>query len=211
MADVPLSSVISLAADSRGRFWLSDREFGVFASNSYGLTTVATPPGTSAADATFVYVDRRDRLWMGFQGATVVLTEVGEADEVHALGTESVPCSPLSMKIRRAQSGSAERAAWPEFTAAQSTSSRNRTIFPGYGVFAIIEDVDGHIWLGVSSGIVRLKVSDFERAARQRRSRLTYRFYDVSDGLVGVPSRQGFPGAVRTENGTFWFNDQPWR
>jgi signal transduction histidine kinase len=76
---------------------------------------------------------------------------------------------------------------------------------PGYGVFAITEDADGYIWLGVSSGIVRLEAKEFERAARQPRSGLSYRIYDASDGLVGVPARQGFPGVARHSAGTLLF------
>lgn len=203
--DVPLSTVISLAADSRGRFWFSDREHGVFAWSSDGLTTVATPPGTSGADANFVYVDRSDRLWMGFQGATVALIEPGGATQVHALGggVGAVLTAVYEDRhgaiwvggtrgLARIHDGTVDVVSQPDD-------------LPGYGVFAITEDADGYIWLGVSSGILRLKVSDFERAARQRQSRLSYRFYDASDGLVGVPPRQGFPGAVRSENGTLWF------
>jgi signal transduction histidine kinase len=56
----------------------------------------------------------------------------------------------------------------------------------------------------VSAGIVRLQRQAFERAARSSAA-LTYRFYDTSDGLVGVPARQGFPGAARQASGGLLF------
>jgi signal transduction histidine kinase len=58
----------------------------------------------------------------------------------------------------------------------------------------------------VSSAILRLTERDFEAAARQPRALLRYRSYDSSDGLVGVPLRGGFPGAVRRAgDDTLWF------
>ena len=204
--DVPLSSVTSLAADSRGRLWLSDRKLGALSWGRDGLTTVAAPSGASGAAPNFVYVDRGDRLWMGFQGATVAVIEDGKETKIHALGSGVGSVLTAVYEDRHG-------ALWVGGTRGLARIRDDRVDvvsqpdgLPGHGVVAITEDADGRIWLGVSSGVVRLKVSDFERAARQNPSQLSYRLYDASDGLGGVPARQGFPGAVRAADGTLWFN-----
>jgi signal transduction histidine kinase/ligand-binding sensor domain-containing protein len=203
--DLSLSTVTSLAADSRGRLWLSDRERGALSWGSDGLTTV-TPPGASGAAPNFVYVDRRDRLWMGFQGATVTRIENGRETEVHAFGGGVGAALTAVYEDRNGAIWVGGSRGLARIYDGRVDVVSQPDDLPGYGVFAITEDVDGHIWLGVSSGIVRLKVSDFERAARQPQSELSYRLYDASDGLGGVPARQGLPGAARATDGTLWFN-----
>lgn len=211
--DVPLPRVISLAADSHGRLWLADRDLGVVAwGGRDGPTSIAIPSGTSSRVANFVYVDRSDRVWMGFQGTivepegpTVELIEPSGGTWVHRFaGSIGSVLTAIhedrrgaiwiggTRGLARLHGGNVDVVSQPEE-------------LPGHGVFAITEDADGYIWLGISSGIVRLKVRDFERAARQPESQLKYRFFDASDGLVGLPAREGLPGAVRSDSGTLFF------
>jgi len=203
--DLSLPRMISLAADSHGALWLSDRELGAFVETDGHLKTVTTPSGISGTEANFVYVDRRDRAWMGFQGASVAMIEAGGQTQIHALGDAigSVLTAVYEDRNGAIWIGGTRGLGRIADGAVDVVSQPSG--LPGYGVFAITEDANGYIWLGVSSGIVRLSASDFEKAARQPRYRLTYRFYDASDGLVGVPARLGFPGAIRHADGTLWF------
>ena len=65
-------------------------------------------------------------------------------------------------------------------------------------------DSNSDLWLGVSSGVVRLSPDDFELTVAGARQ-LRYRYYDASDGLIGVPPRLSFPGAARRSDGSIWF------
>lgn len=199
------ASVVSLAADSRGRLWVSDRERGVLLLTNDKWTTVPTPPDIADAEANFVYVDRRDRLWIGFSGATVAVVEPEGKVRLHPL--KGVIGSVLSAVYEDREGaiwiGGMRGLSRIKGDTVDVVSQPND--LPGHGVFGITEDQEGSLWLGVGSGIVRLSVSDFEKAARQPRDRPAYRLYDASDGLVGVPARLGFPGATRRGDGTLWF------
>jgi signal transduction histidine kinase/ligand-binding sensor domain-containing protein len=199
------STVISLAVDARGQLWVCDRDLGAFSWTNGRMTPADAPPGTSSAIANFVHVDRHDRLWMGFQGTTVAVYDRDASVRTFTLGRG---LGSALTALYEDQTG----AMWIGGTRGLARIHADTVDIltqpgdlPGYGVFAITEDSDGDIWLGVSSGIVRLQREAFERAARSPQSALTYRFYDSSDGLVGVPARQGFPGAARQAGGTMLF------
>jgi signal transduction histidine kinase len=203
--DDRLLRVVSLAADSRGTLWLTDRERGVLLLKNGELVNVPAPPGVADVEPNFVHVDRHDRLWLGFSGATVAVIGPSGTSRLHrlqgAIGT-----------VLSAVYEDQEGAIWIGGMRGLSRISGDTVDvvsqpdnLPGYGVFGITEDREGFLWLGVGSGIVRLSVNDFERAARQDDYPLAYRFYDASDGLTGVPARLGFPGATRRGDGTLWF------
>ncbi len=203
--NIAISRLISLAADSRGNLWLCDRRQGAFVWSNGRLTAIQPPREVNGGDANFVYVDHRDRVWIGYAGAIVVVTEPGGAQTVHRLG-DSVGGVLTSVYE------DAKGAIWVggtrglgRISGSHVTVVSSQNGLPGYGVFAITQDMSGDLWLGVSSAILRLTESDFEAAAKQARAPLRYRAYDGSDGLVGVPLRGGFPGAVRRNDDTLWF------
>jgi ligand-binding sensor domain-containing protein len=205
LGNTQLPRVISVAADSRGRVWMVDRELGAFVWENGHLSPLITPEGTSGADVNLVYVDRHDRLWLGFQGATLACIDADGKTKLHTIGDR---IGPVLTAVYEDGNG----AIWIGGTRGVARISDDHvdvisqpTDLPGQGVFAITGDSRGHIWLGVSSGIIQLALSDFDRAITPSRSRLVYRLYDTSDGLVGVPAHGGFPGATLASNGELWF------
>jgi signal transduction histidine kinase len=71
-------------------------------------------------------------------------------------------------------------------------------------VGTIIDDDEGHLWLGVRAGIVRISPAEFDSPTGESR-RIRYALYDASDGLRGDLVPLGYPGVVRTPDGTLWF------
>jgi len=199
-----LPSIISIAADSRGRLWVCDRQRGAFLWADGRLTPVVPPVGVPNGVAQFVLVDREDRVWIGYPGVVIAVQSPDGSVQLRTLGSA---IGSIVTAAYEAQNG----AIWiggirglGRIIGDTVEAVAEPDVLPGYGVFSITEDLEGSMWLGISSGVLRLSVSDFERAAREPQSPLRYRLFDASDGIVGVPVRVAFPGAARLDDGTLW-------
>ncbi len=73
-------------------------------------------------------------------------------------------------------------------------------------IVQVVEDGEGHLWLGGMRGIARLRKADLEAFEAGRIPRLTSNTYDHRHGLV-VPEATGGvqPSAWRTADGRLWF------
>ena len=80
-----------------------------------------------------------------------------------------------------------------------------RNGLPAQNVTGIVEDNAGYFWLGLFSGIARVKRQELELALRDPTYRVRYKHFDESDGLASGPGCQGRPSTVRTEDGRLWF------
>ena len=199
-----LPSIISIAADSRGRLWVCDRQRGAFLWADGRLTPVVPPVGVPNGVAQFVLVDREDRVWIGYPGVVIAVQSPDGSVQLRTLGSA---IGSIVTAAYEAQNG----AIWiggirglGRIIGDTVEAVAEPDVLPGYGVFSITEDLEGSMWLGISSGVLRLSVSDFERSAREPQSPLRYRLFDASDGIVGVPVRVAFPGAARLDDGTLW-------
>jgi signal transduction histidine kinase/ligand-binding sensor domain-containing protein len=196
----------SLATDSRGTLWLCDQDDGIFYWTAGKLTAFVPPPEVTDSKANFVYVDRRDRVWMSFAGGGLLVLR---PDGQHDLYTHKDGLGRYVMAIYEDQ----HDAVWVGGTHGLSRfrGGRLETItrqdgLPGFGIFGIVEDADENLWLGVSSGIVRLSRPEFEVAAAAHSAQLKYELLDTSDGLAGVPLWfGGLPTATQTTDGKLWF------
>ena len=205
--DIPgfaMSRLMAMAVDSHGTIWLCDRDRGAFVWRAGQLTPLQPPVASVDGNANFVYVDKRDRLWIGYPHGKVVEVRPEGETITHALGAA---IGAVLSAVYEDRYG----AVWIGGSRGLGRIKGNAVnvfpqpaALPGNGVFAIAEDLEGDLWLGVSSGVLRLRQSDVQLAADESRQ-LRYRFYDASDGLVGVPPRLGFPGAARRTDGTMWF------
>ena len=77
---------------------------------------------------------------------------------------------------------------------------------PNVLVNSLIEDRDGHIWLGTSRGIVRLSLTELHAVVNGSQSRLSAVILGKADGMrsseCGGPSK---PTATQMPDGSLWF------
>ncbi len=70
----------------------------------------------------------------------------------------------------------------------------------------IVDDREGHLWLGSRQGILRLSKLELNQLANGSRRALRCISYGPAEGLVSPGISGGFqPGACRTEDGRLWF------
>jgi signal transduction histidine kinase len=152
-----------------------------------------------------VFTDRPGRHWLALSGGGLaVLDQHGRFELVR----ESDQYHRSDLAAYEDQSGSIWFAAGQRLTRFKdgrlSAITGNRGMPPD-AVRAIVGDSSGHLWLGTSGGILRFHPGTFDEVLNDPSQRFQFRAYNSSDGLAGVPVRNGFPNATRAKDGTLWF------
>src|SRR5690606_6403525 len=77
------------------------------------------------------------------------------------------------------------------------------------GVFQILEDARGYLWMGCNRGIYRVNKRELNELAAGRERTVTSIAYGASDGLPNAECNGGFwPSGVEAPDGTLWFPTQ---
>ncbi|HEY8460316.1 MAG TPA: ATP-binding protein, partial [Blastocatellia bacterium] len=77
------------------------------------------------------------------------------------------------------------------------------------GVFQILEDSRGNLWMSCNRGIYRVSKHELNEFADGRRSSITSIAYGRSDGMLNPECNGGrWPAGVRTRDGKLWFPTQ---
>jgi signal transduction histidine kinase/ligand-binding sensor domain-containing protein len=78
---------------------------------------------------------------------------------------------------------------------------------PVRDITATIFARDGSLWLHTLAGIMRIPAEAIERAEDDPAAALTYRLFDVSDGLQGLASQEvPLPSGIAGTDGRLWFS-----
>lgn len=71
-------------------------------------------------------------------------------------------------------------------------------------ISAVVDDSD-QIWVGTTTGILRIPLNEFEKAIHDPSLELRRWEFDQTDGLGGLPGWSANPNAIRTSDGRVWF------
>lgn len=202
--DRPLSQALAMGTDRHGEVWVGDLSAGLVRYRG-GASTVVMDASLGRRPPFTVYADPRGRVWAGFFDGTLARYD---GDEARVLGPSDGfvggmvtslhedPPGTLwigsSKGLSRYRDGRFDRATWASG-------------LPGNIIGAIVPDGRGHLWLATSAGIVRVAITDVERAFADDRFLIPHVLYDASDGLRGDPISFGAPTAALAKNGTLWF------
>jgi len=171
------------------------------------LTQPDETPDVSMHPCTYVYADRRGRIWVGFSaGGVAVFDAEGfhTYGDTHGLATGSILAIFEDRKdaIWIATSAGISRFQNGRFTTITAKNGPFEDIIPSF-----VDDDDGNVWVGVNagSGVVRFSPSEMDKVAVDRAHQIEYSLFDVSDGLQGDLHWQSRPAAVRAGDGRLWF------
>jgi signal transduction histidine kinase len=211
LAHVPLPGVtqshwiVAMTSDHQGGLWIRERNGRLLLWRAGELSTV-DKSGLGKRSALALYTDSHGDVWAGFADGGVVVFRNGNIER------------PVELDITE---GSAVTTFFEDTTGVMWIGSATslsrfddgrvttvplaRTGLPSSHLSAILSDDDGHLWLGVRAGIVRLDVDEFDRVVANPHDSVRYRLLDTADGLNGSPGSMGRPTAVRGRDGTLAF------
>jgi ligand-binding sensor domain-containing protein len=198
--------VTALSIDSSGTAWLTDYQFGIMRLQN-GVLAPIDALAKLERRPVHAYVDRTDRVWLGFGDGQLGLLAPDGRVSLHDVGVAGaiavISESPDGVLWIGGDNGIA-RFANGQAVAVTNTANG----FPGSHVTSLVGDERGAIWAGTSAGLVRLERSEFDAVAAAPTHRVRSMLYDESDGLEGMPEGLAKPAAARATDGKLWFITQ---
>ena len=202
----PQMVVMEIASDARGGLWLGDDEW-LF--HWDGSRLEPFPGRSDEGELQRINLARSDgsgRIWLGFSGGR--LGYVDHDRNLHVLGPPEGMTS-VHATIHAVYEG-ADKTIWIGGSGGLSRFQHGRVAtltqangLPAGRVWAVVEDLQGRMWLNMERGLVRLERGELEQAFADAAHRIKYRFYDTYDGLAGASV--GIIGSGRGGDGTLWF------
>jgi ligand-binding sensor domain-containing protein len=196
--------IVGVSVDSQDAVWLSDIRLGLLRLQNGVLApfdTLATLQGSPPVSA---YVDRADRVWVGFADGRLGLLGADGRVSMHDLGLKG-PIGAISEDREGALLIGGEDGI-ARFANGKSVAiTMHANGLPGSHITAVIDDERGAVWAGTNAGIVRVEGHEFDIAASSPSHRVRYMLYDETDGLDGMPVRLAAPAAARSGDGRLWF------
>jgi ligand-binding sensor domain-containing protein/signal transduction histidine kinase len=200
--------ILSISPAAGGGLWLGDANWLYHWHE--GRLTPLKPTNPDAPPITrilFGRTDRQGRVWLGLDGGRLAVAEIDGTvrtitsaaglpedgrREVHALFEDagSVILLGTNSGLIRVRDNRVS-----------VIGSANG--LPGNRVWSIAADGQGHVWLSMDRGLVRVDRDELHRAMDTADHRLRYRLYDPHDGVAGSPA--GVVASTRGADGTLWF------
>jgi signal transduction histidine kinase/ligand-binding sensor domain-containing protein len=206
--NVRWQEIMSIATDSDGGHWFCSSQQGVMVWRGGALHRFHDEPrmGDSCSS---IHIDSRGRTWVGFTAGGVAVYDHGaplrQFGDANGLAAGTV----LQVLEDRASN------IWVETATGISRLQDGRftTVTQRNGPFtnlsaALVQDDEGYLWVGVSSGaaLVRFRPGEMDRVAADPFHEVQYALYDASDGLQGeIARQQGRALAGRAADGRLWF------
>lgn len=197
------TSVVGITSDARGHVWVDDGR-RLLRRQGDIVQPMEVPPELRTGNQRFLYVDARDRLWLGTDGHVGLL----ENGRFHIF-TEADGLPPGQLagihEDGRGRIWIAGDSGLCAFDQGRFVTFGTANGLPRSRIFSVSEDRSGVFWLGAGLGILRIEPRELDAAIANRTHQIRYRVLDDSDGLRGTPVVRGQPNVVRARDGALWF------
>jgi PAS domain S-box-containing protein len=217
-------------ADKNGTVWLGTYDSGLVRFRDGSFTNYTTANGLSNNNVKSLCIDRYGTLWIGTENGlnrfkdgqfTGYFNQLGRpGDNICVIyedkefenrnnnsrgsrdeGIDIEEPEPVVLWLGTRENGLLryEDGRFTRYTTAQG--------FYSGGVFQILEDDSGQLWLGHRNGIASVRKNELEELAKGERKRISFKMYNDADGMEttdcsGVESQ---PAGAKTPDGKLWF------
>ncbi|TCS13140.1 sensor histidine kinase [Caulobacter sp. BK020] len=188
--------------DGRGDLWLALFPLGYGRLDAQGRWTVS-PPLEANAIYSDVEIDREGRVLLP---RPRVLTRIAPDGTVQTLR----PPAKLAVGGMRAfYQGPKDFLIGCEFGLLRLTGDRFQALqvarFPwAKGVQGVVQTPAGETWVLGALGVVQMRTEDLDRAFDDPSRSVSYRLFNMKDGLPGPPQQNGVRDVVRGGDGRIW-------
>ncbi|HEY0730709.1 MAG TPA: two-component regulator propeller domain-containing protein, partial [Pyrinomonadaceae bacterium] len=191
------------AADSGG-LWTRLGDLGLVHFKDGSWTNTEKPKDLPEKAPSASFRDQQGRVWLGYSNGTVYLLNGQEVQSFSRADGIDIG------KIKVIRGRGAHIWLGGETGLAIFNNGRFKTVNtvgPSLGsVSGIVESTDGAVWLNEMRGIVCIPPDESRRLLDNSEHRVTYRLYDVLDGMPGAPQMNyTVSAAVETSDGRIWF------
>lgn len=199
-ADV--TAVNCIASDSGGLWLATGRQILRWDRLQF---TPMTLPADAPGRPICVHVDARERAWIGFAEATLLVRSPDGTFSRFGAETFGTDANTI-YNVSETSDG----AVWVSTNVGVTTFTADRTItftrangLPSDRVWTVFDDDEKNVWLSLDVGVARLHPDEFAKAASDPAYRLRFESFDSADGLAGAPILRVRAG--RGFGNTLWF------
>jgi signal transduction histidine kinase/ligand-binding sensor domain-containing protein len=203
--DLP-SGATDFAADREGNIWIATEE-GLFQyRNDLQIAHYTAADGLPSGRVITVHYDRNGNLWLGtFDG-------LAQFKDGRFTSYNAVPDSPKG--FLRVIYEDADGVLWlgtygdglVRYKDGKFFNYRVESGLFNNGVFSILEDDRGNVWMSSNRGIHRVAKQELNDLAEGKIARLNSVSYDERDGMLNAECNGGrIPAAIKTKDGRLWF------
>jgi len=201
--DRVFDQVGSIATDTEGGLWVS--EFQSLHRIQGDATRSPVVPGLEREQPSVVYTDRGGRVWIGFWNGSVARYDAGT---FRVYTTADGLAAGRITTIMEDATGTM----WIGSLNGVSRLDGDRGVTPGRDsgldglmVQWIHRDAHARLWLGTNSGMIRLAITEFEKAVQTRGYRPRLRvFGPPTEAARLVFGASGHPRVAATPDGRLW-------
>jgi ligand-binding sensor domain-containing protein/signal transduction histidine kinase len=205
--DAGLSNVAIRAVlqDRAGRFWFAT-DTGLVTARNGAFTRYTKADGLSHDRVMALFEDREGSLWIGgFRGVTRfrggTFKAFSERDGLVGNQIRAFHEDGDGVLWIGTYDGGLYRLAHERLT----RYTRKQGLHDN-GVFQILEDDRGHLWMGSNRGISRVSRQELNELAEGRRRAVTPLVFGTKDGLVSAEVNGGAqPSGLKASDGRLWF------
>ncbi|QNI32571.1 hypothetical protein H7849_00635 [Alloacidobacterium dinghuense] len=191
-----------MAQSENGDIWLYGQQVGLWHSRSGSKPERVNEPALVGQVVACMHGGQRDQVWLGLDSGEVVQRPFAGS---HIFAT----ADGLTGGAIRFLSPQPDGTLWVAsdkglaFFDGEHFHHWNRSSgLPGDRLIWAIPDQRGNLWLGYSTGIARLSVSELLQPSS--RNQPQYDFYDDGDGLKSNPEAHGNSPVALTSDGRLW-------
>jgi signal transduction histidine kinase/ligand-binding sensor domain-containing protein len=200
----PQAVIIAMTSDRQGTVWFSDGTH-LFRWKD-GRFSDFELPGARRDRISVIYGDSRGRLWIAFAGGRLSAIEA-DGTWRHFEGSDDFANVHRAIyDIHEDRNG----VVWilgtgglTRFADGRFATLKAEHGLPSTRIGAIVDDLQGYLWLNIDVGLIRFTPEAFHNALAKPAQRLRYDLYDTSDGVAGAPILN--LRARRGNDGTLWF------
>jgi ligand-binding sensor domain-containing protein/signal transduction histidine kinase len=193
--------ILSVVTDADDGLWIADEELGVYRWAANTLVAMPMPPGASGAAVALA--DTNGDVWIGFHDGGVARYRHGQIEHYFENQTLVGVMTLFEDSGRRVWFGTSSGVALFRNGEVRAVPSSER--IPLRYVTSITQDAEGYLWIGTSTGLLRIHPEELEKAAADPKHQPIFRVVDSWDGLPGSPAARGYPTSTPGPNGTVWF------
>jgi signal transduction histidine kinase/ligand-binding sensor domain-containing protein len=201
------SRVMAFTTDFDDTLWLCTALKGVMTWDGKKLTRFDGQAELADRACQSIYTDKQGRVWIGLLSGGVAVFEKGifrSFGEREGLprGTVLAILEDAKGSLWFSTSAGVGRIQNGRVTSITHVNAPLKDLVP-----VLVEDLGGHIWVGVNSGaaVIRFHPDEVDKVAGNPSYQLEYSLYDESDGMqLGSQTWQAGVGGVRGGDGRLW-------
>ena len=200
-----LTHITAIGVDTRDDVWFCDASRGLFRWSKGHIDDFSEEPLLKGKSVLSAEADSRGRLWFGLRDGGIVVFENGRfrAYSDH----DGLPRGSVN-SIAADEDGAiwiGTETGLSRFDGSKFVTWTTADGLPGDRALWALSDHHGLLWVGFNFGIAGVKRSSLDAASRNRSGHIEFQLLDSADGLNGNPSRTWQSPAVRSSDGTVWF------